>query len=132
VQVDARDVDGALAVTDETSTGRTMEGGSVYGRDAVRAYWTRQWTVIDPNVDPVRFTTDADGDIVVVVHQLVRDLDGNRARGPDGAARLYRRRRQGPQDANSVTSTTVAGASGARYVIGERRAVTRTAASQCS
>jgi hypothetical protein len=26
----------------------------VHGRDAVREYWTRQWDVIDPRVDPVR------------------------------------------------------------------------------
>src|SRR5579863_5878040 len=30
-----------------------MEGGHVHGREAVRAYWTRQWTVIDPHVEPL-------------------------------------------------------------------------------
>jgi SnoaL-like domain len=29
-----------------------MDGGHVHGRDAVRAYWTKQWAAIAPQVDP--------------------------------------------------------------------------------
>src|SRR5919108_6338135 len=53
-----------------------MEGGHVHGREAVRSYWTRQWATIDPHVEPTRFSTGADGEIVVEVHQTVRDLQG--------------------------------------------------------
>lgn len=53
-----------------------MEGGTVVGHAAVRAYWTRQWAAIDPRVDPRGFTVEADGRVAVTVHQLVRDLAG--------------------------------------------------------
>jgi hypothetical protein len=53
-----------------------MEGGRVYGRDGVRDYWTRQWGVVDPRVDPVRFEHIGPGRIIVHVHQVVRDLPG--------------------------------------------------------
>jgi hypothetical protein len=46
------------------------------GRDAVRRDWARQFAQIDPRVDPVGFTEDADGRIAVEVHQVVRELDG--------------------------------------------------------
>jgi ketosteroid isomerase-like protein len=52
------------------------EGGRVIGRDAVRAYWTRQFESIDPSVDPVGFSVERDGRIAVAVHQVVRGLDG--------------------------------------------------------
>ena len=53
-----------------------MEGGRVLGRQNVREYWTRQWAMVNPVVDPVRFAEDDDGRIVVDVHQVVRDLSG--------------------------------------------------------
>ena len=54
-----------------------MEGGRVHGHDGVREYWTRQWSVLDPHVEPVSFRTDETGKITVSVHQVVRDLEGN-------------------------------------------------------
>jgi SnoaL-like domain len=54
-----------------------MEGGHVHGRDGVRAYWTRQWAVIDPHVDPIRIELDTGGRLIVEVHQVVRDLKGD-------------------------------------------------------
>jgi ketosteroid isomerase-like protein len=54
-----------------------MEGGRVHGREAVRQYWLRQWSQIDPRVEPLKFQTDPTGAIVVEVHQLIRDLSGN-------------------------------------------------------
>ena len=54
-----------------------MEGGHVHGREGVRAYWTRQWSTINPRVDPVSFSVTPEGEIVVEVHQVVHDLDGN-------------------------------------------------------
>jgi hypothetical protein len=53
-----------------------MEGGTVLGHDGVRDYWTRQWGMIDPHVDPVKFELDSCGRVVVGVHQVVRDIDG--------------------------------------------------------
>jgi len=53
-----------------------MEGGYVHGHDAVRDYWTRQWRSIDPHVEPRRFVTDGTGNVVVDVHQVVRDRSG--------------------------------------------------------
>jgi ketosteroid isomerase-like protein len=73
----ARDLGGALAtMTPDVEWPNGMEGGTVHGHDGVRAYWTRQWGMIDPHVDPVSFRDDSDGRIVVSVHQVVRELSG--------------------------------------------------------
>ncbi len=53
-----------------------MEGGMVYGHDGVRKYWTRQWGMIDPQVEPLEFDLDESRRTVVRVHQVVRDLGG--------------------------------------------------------
>jgi hypothetical protein len=37
-----------------------MDGGHVHGREAVRAYWTRQWTMVSPHVEPVSFHRPSD------------------------------------------------------------------------
>jgi hypothetical protein len=54
-----------------------MEGGYVHGRDGVRDYWTRQWAILDPHVDPLSIERDGTGQLIVEVHQVVRDLKGN-------------------------------------------------------
>jgi len=73
----ARDIERALAAMHpDVEWPNGIEGGWVHGREAVRAYWTRQWTMIDPRVEPRRFVTDADGRVVVDVHQVVRNLHG--------------------------------------------------------
>jgi hypothetical protein len=73
----ARDLDGAIAtMTPDVVWPNGMEGGTVHGHDGVRAYWTRQWKMIDPHVDPVRFTPDDKGKVVVGVHQVVKELSG--------------------------------------------------------
>jgi hypothetical protein len=54
-----------------------MEGGHVHGRDAVRSYWTRQWAMIDPRVEPVGFSKGPQDEVIVEVHQVVHDLNGN-------------------------------------------------------
>ena len=54
-----------------------LEGGFVFGRDAVREYWTRQFNDIQPELETLGFATDENGLDVVTVHQIVRDLDGN-------------------------------------------------------
>src|SRR4029453_3296428 len=53
-----------------------MEGGHVHGREGVRSYWTRQWAMIDPRVEPVAFSKGPEGEVMVEVQQIVRALDG--------------------------------------------------------
>jgi ketosteroid isomerase-like protein len=73
----ARDVDGALAtMRPDVVWPNGMEGGTVHGHDGVRAYWTRQWGMVDPHVEPKTFHVDSDGRIVVGVYQVVCDLSG--------------------------------------------------------
>lgn len=73
----ARDIDGALATMKaDVVWPNGMEGGTVHGHDGVRSYWTRQWRMIDPHVEPVGFKVDDARRVVVTVHQVVRDLAG--------------------------------------------------------
>ena len=73
----ARDVEGALALMQsDVDWPNGMEGGRELGHDAVRAYWTRQFGLIDSHVEPVGFAEDDEGRVVVDVDQIVRDLDG--------------------------------------------------------
>jgi hypothetical protein len=78
IQFKGRDIEAVLAAMHEDVVwANGMEGGHVHGRDEVRSYWTRQWAMIDPHVEPVRFTNGPDGEVVVEVHQVVHDLNGN-------------------------------------------------------
>lgn len=73
----ARDIDAALSMmTLDVAWPRAFKGGFVHGPDAVRAYWTEQWSEIDPHVNPVAFYADAPDQVLVDVHQVVRGLDG--------------------------------------------------------
>ena len=73
----ARDIDGVLVVlTDDVAWANGMDGGHVHGREAVRDYWTRQWTIVSPHVEPKAFHKAANGSIVVTVQQSVTDLEG--------------------------------------------------------
>ena len=54
-----------------------MEGGRVQGHRGVREYWTRQWSLIDPHVEPVDFKVGGPGETTVTVHQVVRSPDGD-------------------------------------------------------
>ena len=78
----ARDIDGVLAVlANDVAWANGMDGGHVQGREAVRAYWTRQWAMVSPHVEPVGFTDMADGSIIAEVRQTVRNLDGSPLEG---------------------------------------------------
>lgn len=73
----ARDIDTVLTVMHpDVDWPDGMQGGRVLGHAAVRAYWTRQWALIDPRVEPRGFTVEADGRVAVTVRQVVRDLAG--------------------------------------------------------
>jgi hypothetical protein len=73
----ARDIDAALTLmTPDVVWQRAFKGGFVRGPEAIRAYWTEQWSEIDPHVEPVSFNLDENGRILVDVHLVVRDLAG--------------------------------------------------------
>ena len=61
-----RDIDAALAVM----------APDVHGPEEGRAYWTEQWSEIEAHVEPVAFYPEESGQILVDVHQVVRDLAG--------------------------------------------------------
>ncbi|MFZ0199070.1 MAG: nuclear transport factor 2 family protein [Candidatus Sulfotelmatobacter sp.] len=72
-----RDIDSALATMQpDVEWPNGMEGGVVHGRAGVREYWTRQWGMVDPHVEPKSFELDQTGRVVVAVHQVVQDLNG--------------------------------------------------------
>jgi limonene-1,2-epoxide hydrolase len=72
-----RDIDAAL---DHLAPGvdwpNAATGERLHGRDAVKAYWQKQWQEIDPTVEPMRINIAPDGKAHVLVDQLVRALDG--------------------------------------------------------
>ena len=73
----ARDIDTVLtSMHPDVDWANGMEGGRVHGHEGVRAYWTRQWGLIDPHVEPMGFGMEEEGGIIVDVHQVVRDLAG--------------------------------------------------------
>jgi hypothetical protein len=73
----AREIDAILRqMAPDVDWPNAWEGGRVRGHDGVRDYWTRQWSAIEPAVEPVAFTTRSDGSIAVEVDQVTRGLDG--------------------------------------------------------
>lgn len=73
----ARDIDAALALmTPDVAWPKAFKGGFVRGPEEVRAYWTEQWSEINPHVKPIAFYPENTGQVLVEVHQVVRDLAG--------------------------------------------------------
>lgn len=74
----ARDIDTALSTMHpDVEWPKAFEGGYVSGHNEIREYWTRQWTQINPNVEPVGFNERQDGTLEIKVHQKVKDIEGN-------------------------------------------------------
>jgi ketosteroid isomerase-like protein len=72
-----RDVDAALAAMHpQVEWPNGMEGGTLRGHRAVRQYWIRQWTTINPRVEPLGFEEEKTGHVMVRVHEVVHDLQG--------------------------------------------------------
>ncbi len=70
----ARDIDAAVTLmAPEVDWPNAWEGGRVTGREAVTAYWRRQFEQIYSTVTPERFDPGPDETIDVTVHQVVRD-----------------------------------------------------------
>ena len=73
-----RNIDEALlTMHPEVMWPKAFEGGHVRGHAEIRDYWTRQWTEINPNVEPISISERLDGALEVEVHQQVKDLQGN-------------------------------------------------------
>ncbi len=73
----ARDIDRGLAgMHPDVDWPNMIEGGREHGHAAVRAYWERQFQTTDPRVEPERVTSLGDDQVVVDVHQVVRDRHG--------------------------------------------------------
>lgn len=78
----ARNIDGVFAVLDDdVAWANGMDGGYVHGKEGLREYWTRQWSMVSPHVDPVAFAPSADGRVAVEVIQTVLDLEGKPLEG---------------------------------------------------
>ena len=74
----ARNIEAVISrMHPEVEWANGMEGGHVHGRNEVRAYWTRQFTTLNPRVEPIRITPDQHGRWIVQVHQVVHDTAGN-------------------------------------------------------
>ena len=61
----------------DVSWPRAFKGGFAVGPDKVRAYWTEQWSEIDPDVEPVAFQLEDTEHTLVNVHQVVGDFNGS-------------------------------------------------------
>ena len=71
----ARDIDSVfLVMAPDIQWPKAFEGGYVSGKPAIREYWTRQWTEINPIVRPLEINLRADGVLEVIVQQTVRDM----------------------------------------------------------
>jgi len=74
----ARDIGAALALmTADVTWPKAFKGGFVQGPEEIRAYWTEQWSEIDPHVEPTAFYPQDASRVLVDVHQVVRDLAGS-------------------------------------------------------
>jgi GNAT superfamily N-acetyltransferase len=74
----ARDIDGALATMHaDVDWPNGMEGGRLHGHQEVRDYWRRQFDLIDSLVEPRQIEQRPDGQVIVTVHQVVRDGAGS-------------------------------------------------------
>jgi ketosteroid isomerase-like protein len=74
----AKDIDAVLArMQPDVDWPDMLENRRLIGHDAVRAYWLRQFELIDPAVEP-RDVVERNGtELVVEVHQVVRNRQGD-------------------------------------------------------
>ena len=73
----SRDIETALlTMHPDVQWPKAFEGGYVTGHNEIREYWTRQWTEINPTVEPVEFNERKDRTLEITVHQVVKNLQG--------------------------------------------------------
>ena len=71
----ARDLDGVLEkFAPDVDYANGFQGGRLHGREAVRAYWTDQFTQIHPRVEATSVTERDDGKVEVAVHQSLYSI----------------------------------------------------------
>lgn len=63
-------------MTQDVSWPKASEGGTVIGKEEIRAYWTRQWGEFDAHAEPLEITEGDGGKVRVRVHQLINSLKG--------------------------------------------------------
>ncbi len=86
-----RDIDAAIDLMHpEVDWPNAWEGGRVQGRAAVRAYWERQFEAVSSQVEPERFSHEADGSIAVDVHQVVHDAKTGELLSDSHVRHVYR------------------------------------------
>ena len=74
----SRDIEAALTLmTSDVTWPKAFKGGFVRGPGEIRAYWTEQWSEINPHVEPSTFYPQDASKVLVDVHQVVRDLSGS-------------------------------------------------------
>jgi hypothetical protein len=74
----AKDIDAVLArMQPDVDWPDMLENRRLIGHDAVRAYWLRQFEIIDPAVEPRDVVEHNGTELVVEVHQVVRNLQGD-------------------------------------------------------
>ena len=72
-----RDIETVLSLLDpEVEWPNLLDRTTLHGHDAVREYWNRQFREINPHVAPIEFLPRGDK-VIVAVHQVVRDREGN-------------------------------------------------------
>ncbi|MGI8553818.1 MAG: nuclear transport factor 2 family protein [Dehalococcoidia bacterium] len=72
-----RAIDAVLSMLDtDVEWPNVAEQTTLHGHDAVRQYWERQFQQIDSHVEPTEYLPH-DGALIVAVHQVVRDRQGN-------------------------------------------------------
>jgi hypothetical protein len=73
----AKDVDAVLVwMHPEVDWPDLLQNRRLIGHDAVRTYWLHQFELMDPRVDPQSLIERAGGELVVEVHQVVRNRHG--------------------------------------------------------
>ncbi|GGY84584.1 ketosteroid isomerase [Cellvibrio zantedeschiae] len=72
----SRNIEGVLAaLTEDVCWANAMDGGHVQGHEGVREYWSRQWAMVSPHVEPLAFE-ETQETVTVTVVQSVFDLNG--------------------------------------------------------
>jgi len=75
-----RDIDAVLALLDpEVEWPNVAEASVLHGHQAIRDYWEDQFRRGDPHVEPTSFRWQGET-LVVTVHQIIRDRQGNQIR----------------------------------------------------